>query len=58
LTPEVTAPCHVEAQSCDAFVAEVRKVRGKKRPLSAAILKNLRDERSTAPPRMPFGPVN
>jgi len=29
---------------CDAFVAEVRKVRGKKRPLSSAALKNLREE--------------
>ena len=38
---------------CDAFVAEVRKVRGKKRPLSAAALKNLRDEhaRTLAPAR-------
>jgi hypothetical protein len=29
---------------CDSFVAEVKKVRGKKKPLSAAGLKNLRDE--------------
>jgi len=29
---------------CDAFVAEVKKVRGKKRPLSAAGLANLRAE--------------
>jgi hypothetical protein len=28
----------------DAFVAEVRKIRGKKNPLSAAALKNLREE--------------
>ncbi|MDY0166183.1 MAG: N-6 DNA methylase [Thermoguttaceae bacterium] len=35
----------------DAFVAEVRKVRGRKRPLSSAALANLRDEhtRSIAP---------
>ncbi len=37
----------------DAFVAEVRKVRGKKRPLSSAALANLRAEhtRSIAPMR-------
>jgi hypothetical protein len=37
----------------DAFVAEVRKVRGRKRPLSSAALANLRDEhtRSIAPMR-------
>jgi hypothetical protein len=28
----------------DAFVAEVRRIRGKKNPLSVAALKNLRDE--------------
>ena len=28
----------------DALVAEVRKIRGKKNPLTAAALKNLRDE--------------
>lgn len=32
------------ALDCDAFVAEVRKVRGKKNPLSLAALKNLRGE--------------
>ena len=38
---------------CDGFVAEVKKVRGKKRPLSAAALKNLREEhaRSIEPAR-------
>ena len=38
---------------CDGFVAEVRKVRGKKKPLSAAALANLRDEyaRSIEPAR-------
>ena len=38
---------------CDCFVAEVRKVRGKKKPLSAAGLANLRDEyaRSIEPAR-------
>ena len=38
---------------CDSFVAEVKKVRGKKKPLSAAGLKNLRDEhaRSIEPAR-------
>ena len=38
---------------CDAFVAEVRKVRGRKRPLTSAALANLRDEhaRSIAPMR-------
>ena len=38
---------------CDAFVAEVKKVRGKKKPLSAAGLANLRDEyaRSIEPAR-------
>jgi hypothetical protein len=38
---------------CDCFVAEVRKVRGKKRPLSAAALANLRGEyaRSIDPAR-------
>jgi hypothetical protein len=37
----------------DAFVAEVRKIRGKKNPLSSAALKNLRDEhtRTLAPAR-------
>ena len=29
---------------CDSFVAEVKKVRGKKKPLSAAALANLREE--------------
>ena len=29
---------------CDAFIAEVRKLRGKKKPLSLAALRNLRDE--------------
>jgi hypothetical protein len=38
---------------CDCFVAEVRKVRGKKRPLTAAALANLREEyaRSIDPAR-------
>jgi hypothetical protein len=38
---------------CDRFVAEVRKVRGKKKPLSAAALANLREEyaRSIDPAR-------
>ena len=38
---------------CDAFVAEVKKVRGKKKPLSAAALANLREEyaRSIEPAR-------
>jgi hypothetical protein len=38
---------------CDSFVAEVRKVRGKKKPLSAAALANLREEyaRSIDPAR-------
>jgi hypothetical protein len=38
---------------CDSFIAEVRKVRGKKKPLSAAGLANLRDEyaRSIEPAR-------
>lgn len=38
---------------CDRFVAEVRKVRGKKRPLSATALANLRNEyaRSIEPAR-------
>jgi hypothetical protein len=38
---------------CDCFVAEVRKVRGKKKPLSAAALANLREEyaRSIDPAR-------
>ena len=38
---------------CDAFVSEVKKVRGKKKPLSAAGLANLRDEyaRSIEPAR-------
>ena len=38
---------------CDGFVSEVRKVRGKKKPLSAAGLANLRDEyaRSIEPAR-------
>ena len=38
---------------CDSFVAEVRKVRGKKKPLSAAALANLREEyaRSIEPAR-------
>ena len=82
----------------DAFAAEVKRIRGKKNPLSAAALKSLRDEHArtiepartqaaealqlerqlsdlvneaygltpdevallweTAPPRMPFAPVN
>lgn len=29
---------------CDAFVAEVKKARGKSNPLSAAALRNLREE--------------
>jgi hypothetical protein len=38
---------------CEGFVAEVRKVRGKKKPLSAAALANLREEyaRSIDPAR-------
>jgi hypothetical protein len=38
---------------CDCFVAEVKKVRGKKKPLSAAALANLREEytRSIDPAR-------
>ena len=38
---------------CDGFVAEVRKVRGEKKPLSAAVLANLREEyaRSIDPTR-------
>jgi hypothetical protein len=38
---------------CDGFVAEVRKVRGRKKPLSAAALANLREEyaRSIDPAR-------
>jgi hypothetical protein len=37
----------------DSFIGEIKKVRGKKRPLSAAALKNLRDEyaRSVEPAR-------
>jgi hypothetical protein len=30
----------------DAFVSEVKRIRGKKNPLSAAALKGLRDERA------------
>ena len=40
--------------NCDCFVAEVKKVRGKKKPLSAAALANLREEyaRSIVPARV------
>ena len=34
---------------CDAFVGEIRKVRGRKNPLSLAAFRNLRDEHSNHP---------
>lgn len=50
--PNMRLRAPVELDS-DGFVAEVKKVRGKKKPLSAAGLKNLRDEyaRSIEPAR-------
>jgi DNA-directed RNA polymerase subunit H (RpoH/RPB5) len=49
-TLKLQSPCDLD---CDSFVAQVKKVRGKKKPLSAAALKNLRDEyaRSIEPAR-------
>jgi hypothetical protein len=49
-TTKVQSPADLD---CDSFVAEVRKIRGKKRPLSAAGLANLRNEyaRSIEPAR-------
>jgi hypothetical protein len=41
--PSLKLQSPVELDS-DAFVAEVKRVRGKKKPLSAAGLKSLRDE--------------
>jgi len=45
---------HLFDLDSDAFVAEVRKVRGRKRPLSSAALASLRDEhaRSITPMRL------
>ena len=49
-TLKLQSPAHLD---CDSFIAEVRKVRGKKKPLSAAGLANLRAEyaRSIEPAR-------
>jgi hypothetical protein len=38
---KLQAPAELDS---DAFVAEVKRIRGKKNPLSAAALKSLRDE--------------